>query len=110
MEIMKKTKKCKTKRSISTLVLLFIIFELVFTATTGTFVEYYDPFGNARNEVVGEAMTTLRSQWIATLFLSDKEIKQIMNEQKVETIVKKSLDGLNSSVKIEHKDDNSIER
>jgi exopolysaccharide biosynthesis protein len=108
---MKKTKKCRNaKKSTSILVLLFIIFELIFTAITGPFVAYYGPFKNVRTTVVGAAMTTLRSQWIATLFLSDEKIKQIMSEQTVETIVQDTLDKENSGVKVENKNDNSIER
>jgi exopolysaccharide biosynthesis protein len=111
MVSMKKTKKCKkAKKSTSILVLLFIIFELIFTAITGPFVAYYGPFKNVRTTVVGAAMTTLRSQWVATLFLSDEKIKQIMREQTVETIVQDTLDEGNSGVKVENKNDNSIER
>lgn len=108
---MKKIKKRKkTKKSTSALVILFILFEFIFTAITGPFVAYYGPFKNVRSTVVGAAMTTLKTQWVATLFLSDERIKQIMNEQKVETIVQDNLDDGNSGVKVENKNDNSIER
>lgn len=108
---MKKIKnRKKTKKSTSALVILFILFEFIFTAITGPFVAYYGPFKNVRSTVVGAAMTTLKTQWVATLFLSDERIKQIMNEQKVETIVQDNLDDGNSGVKVENKNDNSIER
>ena len=108
---MKKTKKNgKIKKKTSTLVVLFIIFEFVFTAVTGPFVVYYGPFKNVKNIVVSAAMTTLKCQWIATSFLSDKKIKQIMGEQTVETIVQDNSDGTNSGVKVENKNDNGIER
>ena len=108
MKEIKKSKK--TKKSTSTLVLLFIIFELTFTAITGPFMVYYGPFKNVKTTVVGAAMTTYTLQWLATSFLSDEKIKQIMNEQKVESIVQNKSDGENSGVKVENKDDNNIER
>jgi len=108
---MKKIKNSrKNKKRTSTLVLLFIIFEFIFTAITGPFVAYYGPFKNVRTTVVGAAMTTLRSQWVATMFLSDEKIKQILREQTVETIVQDNLENANSGVKVEKKNDNSIER
>jgi len=100
----------KKKKSTSTLVLLFIIFELTFTAITGPFMVYYGPFKNVKTTVVGAAMTTLTLQWLATSFLSDKKIEQIMSEQKMESIVQDKTDGENSGVTVENKDDNNIER
>ncbi|MBU3090859.1 phosphodiester glycosidase family protein [Clostridium sp. CF011] len=105
---MKKIEKCgkRKKRSQSTLVLFFIIFELTFTAITGPFMIYYGPFKNVKTTVVGSAMTTLSLQWLATSFLSDEKIKEIMKDQVVETIAQDNLAGVN----VENKDDNSIER
>ena len=108
---MKKIKKRRiTKGSTSTLVLLFIIFEIAFTAITGPLMVYYGPFKNVKTTVVGAAMTTLTLQWLATSFLSDEKINEIIKEQKAETIVQDNLDGKDSGVKIEKIDDNSIER
>ena len=77
---MKKMKNGRiNKRSTSTLVLLFIIFQLVFAAITGPFMLYYGPFKNAKTTVVGAAMTTLTLQWLATSFLSDDKIEAILN-------------------------------
>ena len=104
---MKKFRKFKKKkRKTSILVILFILLEILFTSITVPFMVYYGPFKNIKNAVVGAAMTTLKSQWIATFFLSDQKIKQIMSEQKINSIVQNNLDG----VKIENKNDNSIER
>jgi exopolysaccharide biosynthesis protein len=100
----------KTKKRTSTLVVLFIVFELVFTAITGPYVLYYGPFKNAKTTVVGAAMTTLTLQWLATTFLSDANIKAIMKDQSVETIAQNSLDDKSSGVKVENKNDDSIER
>jgi exopolysaccharide biosynthesis protein len=104
--IYKMKNRGKNKRNAITLTLLFIIFEIIFSAITGPFVVYYGPFKNVRDTIVGSAMTTLKSQWIATLFLSDGRIKEILGEQTVEVIVQTDLDG----VKVEKKQDNSIER
>lgn len=108
---MRKIKKSKiAKKSTSTIVLLFIIFELVFTSITGPFMVYYGPFKNVKTTVVGAAMTTLTLQWLATSFLSDEKIQEIMNEQKGEVIVQEDSKNNDSGVKIENKNDNSIER
>ena len=108
---MRKLKKSRnTKKRTSTLVVLFIVFELVFTAITGPFILYYGPFKNVKSTVVGAAMTTLTLQWLATSFLSDAKIKEIMKDQSVETIAQDNLDDKTSGVKVENKDDNSIER
>ncbi|MBZ9688968.1 phosphodiester glycosidase family protein [Clostridium estertheticum] len=103
-------KRGKTKKRTSTLVVLFIVFELVFTAITGPYVLYYGPFKNAKTTVVGAAMTTLTLQWLATTFLSDAKINEIMKDQSVETIAQAGLDDKTSGVKVENKNDNSIER
>jgi len=105
MRKIKKSKKNKTRTS--TLVLLFIIFEIIFTAITGPFMVYYGPFKNVKTTVVGAAMTTLTLQWMATTFLSAEKIKEIMSGQTVAALVQ---DNSNSAVTIENKNDNSIER
>ena len=105
-----KNMKNDKKISLSLLVLLFIIFELIFTSITAPFMVYYGPFKKVKTTVVGAVMTTLTLQWIATSFLSDKQIKQIMSEQKIESIVQNKSDGVNSGVKVKNKNDKSIER
>jgi len=108
---MKKINKSgENKRSTSTLVLIFLIFELVFTAITGPFIVYYGPFKNVKSTVVGAAMTTLTLQWLVTSFLSDEKIKQIMSEQKIEVIAQNNLNGVASVVKVKNKNNNTIER
>lgn len=111
MRKLKKTRKTKkTKKRKSNLVILFIVFELVFTAVTGPYMLYYGPFKNAKTTVVGAAMTTLTLQWLATTFLSDEKIKEIMKDQSVETVAQANLDDKTSGVKVENKDDDRIER
>ena len=108
--MLKVKKSVKTKRNTGKIILLFIIFELIFSAITFPFIVYYGPFKKVKTTIVGAAMTTLTLQWLATSFLSDEKIKQIMSEQKVESIVQDKLEGANSGVKVENKNDNSIER
>ena len=106
----KNKKRRKTKKIKIKIVTLFILFEFVFTAITGPFLIYYGPFENVTSTVVGSVMTTLSLQWIATLFISDKRIKQIMNAQIATTISQYGPSGQNFGVKVKNKDDNSIER
>jgi len=108
---MRKIKKSgKTKRSTSILVLLFILFELLFTAITGPFMVYYGPFKNVKSTVIGAEMTTLTLQWLATSFLSKEKIEQIMSEQKIEPIAQDNLNGVDSGVMVKNKNNNIIER
>ena len=100
-------KRNKRKRKIKKkLVLLFVIFELIFTTIAGPFMLYYGPFKNAKTTVVGAAMTTYSLQWLATTFLSKEAIAKIISTQKVDALVQNTLDG----VKVENKGDDSIER
>lgn len=103
-------KEIKNKKRISLNILLFIIFELVFTAITGPFMVYYGPFKNVKSTVVGAEMTTYTLQWLATSFLSDDKIKQIMSDQKIEVIAQNNLNGVDSDVTVKNKNDNGIER
>ncbi|MCY6484455.1 phosphodiester glycosidase family protein [Clostridium aestuarii] len=103
---MKKKKTRKKKLSFKTFV-AFIVFEIVFTGITGPFMLYYGPFQNARDTIVGAAMTTMSHQWIATAFLSDERIAEIQNKNKVDTVIQ---EGTEEVVKINKKNDNSIER
>lgn len=64
-------------------VIFFIIFEFIFCTTLGTYLVFHGPFKNIRNTVVTSAMTTMNHKYIAKLFLSDDEIKRIMEENKI---------------------------
>jgi exopolysaccharide biosynthesis protein len=111
MRDMIEVNKCtKTKRNTSKKILLFIMFEFIFTAITAPFVLYYGPFKNVKTTVVGSAMTTLTLQWLVTSFISDEKIKQIMIEQKIESIAQDNVDSVNSGIKVENINDNTIER
>lgn len=101
-----KDKKSKNKRFSFKIFLYFIIFELFFTGVTAPFIIFHGPFKNVRKTMVGAAMTTLKHQYIATLFLSDKEIKEILSEDSIQTVKQDKEDLL----KFENKHDNTIER
>lgn len=45
---------------------------------------YYGPFKNTRDMIVTTAMTTFSHQYIATIFLNDKTINDIMEKNKVD--------------------------
>nr|WP_164967969.1 phosphodiester glycosidase family protein [Clostridium tetani] len=85
----------------------FLLFEFVFTATSAPFLIYYGPFKNLKKTLVGAAMSTLSHQYIATAFLSDKKIKEILQEDVVE-----ALEQGNSikDVQFNNKHDKNIER
>lgn len=83
---LKKGKKKIKKVSFSTII-LFLVFELVFTACTFPFLLLYGPFKNAKSTYVGAAMTSMNSQYLATLFLSDERIASILGENSVSETV-----------------------
>lgn len=67
----KKTKRFK-------LLIYFIIFQLVFSIATAPLIVFYGPFATLKKTIVGTAMSTFKSQYIATLFLSKKQINDIL--------------------------------
>ncbi|MGL5479884.1 MAG: phosphodiester glycosidase family protein [Clostridium sp.] len=72
-------KKKKTKKKFIKTLIAFIVFEIIFTAVTAPFVLLYGPFNNAKRVWVGSAMTTMSHKYLATAFLSDKKIEEILN-------------------------------
>ena len=73
----KKGKKKAKKVSYKTLI-MFFLFEFVFTACTFPFLLLYGPFENAKSTYVGAAMTSMSHQYLATWFLSDEKIDKIL--------------------------------
>lgn len=69
----------KVKRvSRSKLLIYFIIFQIVFGVATAPFIVFYGPFSTLKKMIVGQAMSTMSHQYIATLFLSQKQINDIL--------------------------------
>ncbi|MCR4434704.1 MAG: phosphodiester glycosidase family protein [Clostridiales bacterium] len=58
--------------------LIFLVFEIVFTAVTMPLLIFYGPFENVKKTLVGTAWNTLRHQYIAKIFLSDEAIHRIL--------------------------------
>ncbi|MBX4263279.1 phosphodiester glycosidase family protein [Clostridium estertheticum] len=102
--------KAKNKKHTSIHILMFLIFELVFTIITGPFMVYYGPFKNVKSTVVGSAMTTLTLQYLVTSFLSEEKINQIMSDQKIEVIAQNNTNTVASGVDVKNKNNNGIER
>lgn len=63
--------------------LIFLIFELVFTSITLPLFVFYGPFEEVKRTVVGASWRTLSHQYIARLFLSDEEILRIIDGSQV---------------------------
>ncbi|WP_343771339.1 phosphodiester glycosidase family protein [Clostridium malenominatum] len=105
---MQNKKKVKKKKRFSfKIFMFFLMFQFVFAGVTAPMILFYGPFKNVRKTIVGAAMSTLSHQYIATTFLSDKKIKEILNEDVVEVIDQGS--GL-GAIKFENKHDSNIER
>ncbi len=100
----KRRKKISLKR-----VFAFILFEIVFTAIVGPFYLYYGPFENVKKGFVGSAMTSYKSQFLATWFLSEEKINKILaeNNNNDEEI---SQDVESKEVEIPKTHDETIER
>lgn len=77
---------------------IFILFEIVFTILIAPFMLFYGPFENVKATVVGSAMTTSTHQWIATTFLSRKQIDEILSRNKVNTIVQADISQLRNEI------------
>ncbi len=59
-------------------ILIFLIFELIFTSITLPLYIFYGPFEEVKRTVVGASWNTLTHQYIARCFLSEEEILQII--------------------------------
>ena len=78
----KKVNKKTDKRFSWKLLLGFILFQLIFTVVTAPLVLLYGPFEQAKKTYVGSAMKTMSNQWLATTFLSDEKIAEIIGSNK----------------------------
>lgn len=105
-----KDSRRKSKKKFSfKMFIAFLVFEVVFTGITGPFMLYYGPFENARNTMVGAAMTTLTHQWIATTFLSEERINEILSQNKIVDIAQET-DNSDEEIELRNIHDNTIER
>lgn len=61
---------------------LFMLFEIIFVPILSIILIYYGPFTNLKEMIVTTAMTTMRHQYFATLFLSSSEIAEIIEKNR----------------------------
>lgn len=96
----------KKRKSKSRLIIFFAIYEILFILITAPFYIYKGPFSNLKRIVVATIMGT-RHQYLATAFLSQGEINNIINNNDI--INNTSKVNVND-IKIENKNSNEIIR
>lgn len=72
------TVKTPAKRTGRKRLLIFMIFELLFTGITAPLLIFYGPFEEVKRTIVGSSWVTLSHQYIARFFLSDDAINRIL--------------------------------
>lgn len=79
----------KRRREKIKAILFFLFFQIIFIGITAPFILFYGPFTNAKSIFVGTAMSSMNYQWLATTFLSNDEIDEIIGNKKqmVEEVV-----------------------
>lgn len=71
--------KANKKRSFFRRFSICIIYQIVFVIVTMPVLVFYGPFNNVKKTIVGSAMSTFKTKYIATLFLSKASIDKIIN-------------------------------
>ena len=105
----KKNKKSKTKKALKWIA-FFLIFQIIYVPILSIVLIYYGPFTNTRDMIVTTAMTTMRHQYFATLFLSKEKIDEILAKNRPqENIEDQSLSAINIGSGISAEDINGIE-
>jgi exopolysaccharide biosynthesis protein len=69
------------------IIIFFVIFEMIFVPLMAILLIYYGPFTNIRDMIVTTAMTTMKHQYFATLFLSDEKIQEILVKNRPKEIL-----------------------
>lgn len=105
----KKNKKSKAKKVLKWIV-FFLIFQIIYVPILSIVLIYYGPFTNTRDMIVTTAMTTMKHQYFATLFLSKEKIDEILAKNRPqENIEDQSLSAINVGSGISAEDMNGIE-
>lgn len=105
----KKNKKSKTKKVLKWIA-FFLIFQIIYVPILSIVLVYYGPFTNTRDMIVTTAMTTMKHQYFATLFLSKEKIDEILAKNRPqENIEDQSLSAINIGAGISAEDMNGIE-
>ncbi len=105
----KKNKKSKAKKALKWIA-FFLIFQIIYVPILSIVLIYYGPFTNTRDMIVTTAMTTMKHQYFATLFLSKEKIDEILAKNRPqENIEDQSLSAINVGSGISAEDMNGIE-
>lgn len=105
----KKNKKSKAKKVLKWIA-FFLIFQIIYVPILSIVLIYYGPFTNTRDMIVTTAMTTMRHQYFATLFLSKEKIDEILAKNRPqENIEDQSLSAINIGSGISAEDMNGME-
>lgn len=105
----KKNKKSKIKKVLKWIA-FFLIFQIIYVPILSIVLVYYGPFTNTRDMIVTTAMTTMKHQYFATLFLSKEKIDEILAKNRPqENIEDQSLSAINIGSGISAEDMNGIE-
>lgn len=64
-------------------IIIFLLIQLLVFCTFGVAMIFYGPFTNLKELYVTSAMTTYSHQYLAKIFLSDKEVNEIMEKNKI---------------------------
>ncbi|MCX7951470.1 MAG: phosphodiester glycosidase family protein [Clostridiales bacterium] len=81
----------------------FVAFQIIFCPLLAIYLVFYGPFTNIKETFVTSAMTTLRHQYLAKLFLSDEEINDILEKNRAGIVTEEQNEG---EVIISRKDNN----
>ncbi len=105
----KKDKKSKAKKVLKWIA-FFLIFQIIYVPILSIVLIYYGPFTNTRDMIVTTAMTTMKHQYFATLFLSKEKIDEILAKNRPqENIEDQSLSAINIGSGISAEDMNGME-
>ncbi|MDY2730252.1 MAG: phosphodiester glycosidase family protein [Clostridium sp.] len=88
--MMKKVKRSDGRKKFSVKLLIgFVLFELVFTTITTPMVLLYGPFEKSKKMFLGTAIGSMHYQWLATTFMSQEKIDEILgtNIQETEGVI-----------------------
>lgn len=106
-KVKKRKKKIENKKFSWKLLVKFLAFEIVFTIITAPFVLLYGPFDEAKKIYVGSAMGSMNNQWLATMFLSQEKINEIIGSNDGSNHIEEQD---NSLVSIPKSKDDTIEQ
>lgn len=67
--------------------ILFTLFQVLFCPLLAIYLVFYGPFTNLKEIFVTSAMRTLNHKYLATMFLSDEEIKKIMEKHEQNIVI-----------------------